>query len=208
MTSKKNWDDLTPEEKKTGMLAVAIIGSIILVFIIAIVVSVRGNSNGSTVADGTINTQTPSDTSEQNASNNVDKKLAVMNIADEAIASADGGNCYAEYIEPDESAFASVSSMGTAATYYFVESAKQVFADGQCNSKYTFAYSMNGESSRGSTQKFTLGIFVASPNQFNAFNWSGLSGTSVGETLRSNDMLSVPSNVRSKIDYADFRYNI
>lgn len=207
-STKKTWEDLTPEEKKTGTIAAIVIGLIILVFIIGIAVSVNSSSNDSKIVNNADGNQSTEENSNQDWTDDTTKKLTVMNIADEAIASsADGGNCYVEYIEPDESVFASVSSMGSAATYYFVESAKQVFASGKCSSKYTFAYSMNGESSRGSTQKFTLGIFATTPDQFEVFDWSSLSGTSVGEVLRRNNMLNIPRNVSSQIDYKDFKYN-
>ena len=155
------------------------------------------------------NTNVPTDEIDTADSELAKIKLdTIESISEKAInSSSDGGSCYAEYIEPDESQFTSIASMGTSAMYYFVKSADKAFESDACDQSYTFVYSINGDSSNGDTEKFALGIFKLDRNQYDKYKWAELSGKSVGAKLRDDQVLSIPANVDSKIDYKDFRYN-
>lgn len=194
-----------PEMAKRAQLNIGIIaGAVIMVIFIMIVGSINNaGSNGANDDTPAVATSQEEEKAPEPEERPVD--IIARRLANEATSErfSDSELCNAVY-EVDGDSYLNERGIARGTTTTFIESGKLVFEDEDCGT-YMLSIDVNGVDSRGNDSTFRFATFTADRNDFSAYNWPELKGTSVGAQFHRDGILRLPLNSRMSTD--DFWYN-
>lgn len=194
-----------PEMIKRAQLNIAIIiGAVILVIFIMIVGSINNagssDSNDDTPAIATSQEEEKAPEPEERPIDVIARRLASEATGERF---SDSELCSTVY-EVDGDNYLNERGIARGTTTTFIESGKLVFEDESCGT-YMLSIDVNGVDDRGNDSTFRFATFTADRDDFSAYNWPELKGTSVGAQLYRDGILRLPLNSRMSTD--DFWYN-
>lgn len=194
-----------PDMTKRAQLNIGIIvGAVMLVIFIMIVGGIN-NAGSNDASDDTPAVATSQEEGKTPEPEERPVDIIARRLANEATSErfSDSELCDTVY-EVDGDSYLNDRAIARGTTTTFIESGKLVFEDEGCGT-YMLSIDVNGVDSRGNDSAFRFVTFIADRDDFSAYNWPELKGTSVGAQLYRDDILRLPLNSRMSTD--DFWYN-